>query len=104
MPYVNAPPGLRKLTFADGGPPAVANREGGRIWVSDRRAKMIDSMDGNGTAGLVSASFKEYGSSSKPGRVCTRPGCNFVGYGFTMTCPRTGCGAPTRPEGEACDT
>jgi hypothetical protein len=97
MPKVQLPKGCRSLAFNDGGKPAVADREGGHVDVSDRRAAMIDSMAGNGDAGLVGrAGFHEYGTVRKPGRVCTR--CGFRAYAWSLTCPRASCGAPTEPE------
>lgn len=35
---------------------------------------------------------------TKKTRVCTRPGCNFRAQAWSVTCPRSGCGAPTREE------
>ena len=95
MPYVNLPPGNRGLQMEDG-THYRASREGGRLEVSSEHARAIDAMDGNGTAGLLTASFREYGTSGKPGRRCT--GCGRVYYAFTMTCPREACGAATEPE------
>lgn len=91
MPYVNAPPGNVRLAFADGGAPA--RRENGRFFVSDERAKMINSMSGNGEGGLLNASSREYGArGGKPGRTC----CGRLYYAFTVTCPQ--CGRETSPE------
>jgi hypothetical protein len=93
MPYVNCPPGLRSLRFEDGSR-RVAAREGGRIEVSDGQAAAIDRMDGNGTAGLLTASFREFGETQgRPGRVCT--GCGRRWYAWTTTCHS--CHAPTEP-------
>ena len=92
---VNLPPGCRSLRMEDG-TRYVAAREGGSVTVADGHAAAIDRMDGNGTAGLLTASFREYGTSGKPGRRCT--GCGRVYYAFTMTCPREACGAATEPE------
>lgn len=90
MPYVNLPPGNAQLAFADGGP--VARRENGRAWVSDERAKMINSMRGNGEGGLLNASNREYGTVTGSGRTC----CGRRYYKFTTICPR--CGQETTPE------
>jgi hypothetical protein len=73
-----------------------ANREGGKILVDDHHVDAINRMDGNGTAGLLNAAFREYGTSGKPGRRCT--GCGRIYYAWTMTCPRPSCGAATEPE------
>lgn len=98
MPKVNLPPGCAQLKFADGDPrPVRATRPGGSVVVSDERARMIDSMTGNGEGGLVHAAFREYGDSTRsPGRVCTR--CGFKAYAWSLTCPRSSCGAGTVPE------
>jgi hypothetical protein len=74
----------------------AASREGGKVTVSDEHAAAIDRMDGNGTAGLVTASFREYAGDGRPGRVCT--GCGRRYYPWTTTCPRGACGAPAEPE------
>ena len=95
MPKVQLPPGCRSLRFQDGTRVAAA-REGGYVNVSEGHAQAIDQMAGNGDAGLLSASGAVYGAVRKPGRVCTR--CGFHAYPWSMTCPRTGCGAETRPE------
>ena len=92
---MNLPPGNRGLQMEDG-THYRASREGGRLEVTSEHARAIDAMDGNGTAGLLTASFREYGTSGKPGRRCT--GCGRVYYAFTMTCPREACGAATEPE------
>lgn len=95
MPYVNLPPGNRSLQMEDG-TRYVAGRSGGRVEVSEDHARAIDRLSGNGTAGLLTAQWREYGGSSRPGRVCTS--CGFIAYAWATTCPRTGCGAPTQPE------
>jgi hypothetical protein len=92
---VNLPPGCRSLQMEDG-QRYVAPREGGTVTVSDTHAAAIDRMDGNGTAGLVTAGFREYGTSGSAGRRCT--GCGRAYYRWTMTCPRGVCGAATEPE------
>lgn len=97
MPYVQLPPGCSHLKFADGEKPVRAVRPGGRVEVSDARARAIDAMSGNGDAGLVGrAVFHEFGAVRKPGRVCTR--CGFHAYPWSVTCPRSGCGSATEPE------
>jgi hypothetical protein len=93
MPYVTAPPGCRQLAFADGGKPVPVDRRG-RAFVSDERAKMINSMQGNGTAGLVNGQAGEYGVTKKVGRWCTW--CNRLWYPWVKTCNR--CGSETVPE------
>jgi hypothetical protein len=95
MPYVNCPPGMAGLRMEDG-KHYRAGREGGRMFVEDRHVPFIDAMPGNGTAGLVTARFREYGGKGKPGRRCT--GCGRVYYPWTLTCPRAACGAATEPE------
>lgn len=87
MPYVNLPPGNTRLKFADGGP--VAHRENGRAFVSDERAKMINSMAGNGEGGLLNATSREYGTGGKGGR----EHCGRLYYKFTTVCPK--CGGET---------
>lgn len=94
MPYVNLPPGCSRLKFADGGKPAVANKPGGKVYVSDARAKMIDSMTGNGEGGLVSGKYHEYGVSGKAGRWCQA--CRRLWYAWATVCPK--CGQPTELE------
>jgi hypothetical protein len=95
MPYVNLPPGNSGLQM-EYGQHYKASRPGGRVEVSDEHARAIDRMPGNGTAGLLTARFREFGASGKPGRVCT--GCGRAYYPFTLRCPRAACGAPTEPE------
>lgn len=92
---VNLPPGCRSLAMEDG-TRYVAPRSGGAVTVSDDHAAAIDRIDGNGTAGLVTGQFREYGGTGKPGRVCS--GCGRRYYAFTTQCPREVCGAPTVPE------
>lgn len=92
---VNLPPGCRSLQLEDG-TRYVAPRTGGAVTVSDDHAAAIDRIPGNGTAGLVTGQFREFGTSGKPGRVCTR--CGRVSYAWAMTCPRPSCNAPTEPE------
>jgi hypothetical protein len=92
VPYVNLPPGCRALNFPGGR--VAAAREGGRVFVSDARAKAIDSMGGNGDAGLVTGKFRSYGSAGTPGRWCTP--CRRLWYAWSASCPR--CGAETVPE------
>jgi hypothetical protein len=95
MPYVNLPPGCRSLQMEDGRR-YVAARTGGRVEVSSEHAAAIDRMSGNGTAGLLTAQFREFSDSRRRGRVCTR--CGFRAYAWSMTCPRSSCGAATEPE------
>jgi len=92
---VNLPPGCRSLQMEDG-TRYIAPRAGGMVTVSDRHAKAIDHIPGNGTAGLVTGRPGIYASGAKPGRVCTA--CGRVSYPWSGTCPRPSCGAPTVPE------
>ncbi len=93
MPYVNFPPGMRSLAFTDGLPPATASREGGRVELSDERARAVDAMTGNGDAGLVTARFRSYGGT-KRGRVCS---CSpTIWNAWTTQCPK--CKSLTLPE------
>lgn len=95
MRQVQLPPGCRSLQMEDGRK-YVAAREGGMVTVSDAHARAIDKMPGNGVAGLITAGFRVYvGGDRAPGRICTR--CGFHAYGWSMTCPRSSCGAPTEP-------
>ena len=95
MPKVQLPPGNRSVQMQDG-TRYVAAREGGHVDVSDAHARAIDQVSGNGTAGLLTAGFRSFSRGSAPGRVCTR--CGFHAYAWSLTCPRSGCGAPTEPE------
>jgi hypothetical protein len=95
LPYVNLPPGNSGLRMEDGTPYKAA-RPGGRVEVSDEHAHAIDRIPGNGVAGLLTATFREFGTKGKPGRVCTR--CGRVSYAWSMICPRSSCNAPTEPE------
>ena len=92
MPYVNLPPGCSHLKFADSEKPIRPVRPGGRVEVSDERARMIDAMSGNGTAGLLTASFREFGTVKKAGRWCRT--CNRLWYPWKTEC----CGAATEQE------
>lgn len=91
---VNLPPGCRSLQLEDG-TRYVAPRTGGAVTVSDDHAAAIDRIPGNGTAGLVTGQFREFGTSGKPGRVC----CGRRWYAWSLTCPR--CGGPTDLEPSA---
>jgi len=95
MPYITAPPGCRQLAFADGGKPVQVDRRG-RAYVSDERAKMINSMRGNGEGGLINGLAGEFLKTAKTGRWCT--GCTppRLWNAWNTTCPR--CGAETVPE------
>ena len=68
MPYVNLAPGNSGLQMEDG-THYKASRPGGRVEVSDEHARAIDRMGGNGDAGLLHASFREYGAGGN-GRWC----------------------------------
>jgi hypothetical protein len=92
MPYVNLPPGNSSLAFEDGSR-AVASRPGGRVWLSDKQAKAVDSMSGNGDAGLVTGRFRSYGGS-RNGRWCAA--CRRLWNAWNRECPK--CGAATEPE------
>jgi hypothetical protein len=96
MPKVQLPPGCSSLRFADGMPPAKAARPGGYVNVSDERARAIDSMSGNGDAGLVTGRFRVFGSSPKAGRWCRNCQPARLWNAWNDVCPR--CGAPTEPE------
>lgn len=98
MPYVNCPPGMRGLHMEDG-TRYRADREGGRMLVDDRHVAAIDRMGGNGTAGLVTARFREFGGSKTPGRWCVACQPARLWNAWNLTCPRPGCGAETVPEG-----
>ena len=95
MPVVQLPPGCASLAFADGGRPAVADRPGGYVNVSPERAAMINSMDGNGTAGLVNGNPGQFTSiRGRKGRRCPVDGKRW--FSWTTHCHR--CGAATEPE------
>jgi hypothetical protein len=93
MPWITLPPGCRRLTFADGSKPAVANWRG-RAEVTESQAKMIDSMRGNGEGGLIHGQAGEYGVTGKAGRWCQD--CRRLWYAWAIRCPR--CGTETTPE------
>ena len=95
MPYVNLPPGCRSLKMADG-TRYVASREGGKVNVADGHARAIDQVGGNGTAGLVTAGFREFGAVKKAGRWCTNCQPARLWQPWSALCPR--CGAATEPE------
>ena len=91
---VNLPPGCRALRFEDG-TRYVASREGGKITVADNHAAAIDRMDGNGTAGLVTGQFREFGGG-KNGRWCRNCQPARLWNPWNDLCPR--CGEATEPE------
>lgn len=92
MPKVQLPPGCRSLSFPDG-TRVTATREGGYVNVSDRHARDIDRVSGNGDAGLLTGGFRSYGGT-KQGRICP---CSPTRWNaWTKACPR--CGGPTQPE------
>lgn len=91
MPKVQLPPGNFGFQMEDG-TRYRAGRPGGHVNVSDEHAKAIDRVSGNGTAGLVTAGFREFGAVKKPGRWCRQ--CNKLWYPWRLEC----CGAATEPE------
>jgi hypothetical protein len=93
MPYITAPPGCRQLAFADGGKPVRVDRRG-RAYVSDERARMINSMRGNGEGGLINGLAGEFGVRGKAGRWCAA--CRRLWYPWAVLCPK--CDAETVPE------
>ena len=95
MPIVNLPPGCRSLQMEDG-QRYVAGRSGGRVDVSSEHAAAIDRLNGNGTAGLLTAGFREFGSAKKAGRWCTNCRPARLWQPWSTECPR--CGAATEPE------
>jgi len=88
---VRLPPGCSGLQMEDG--TRYKDRPGGMITVSDDHAAAINRMDGNGTAGLVSAPEGEF-LRSRNGRKCTA--CNRKWMPWVEHCHR--CGAQTEPE------
>ena len=94
MPYVNLPPGNRGLRMEDG-THYRASREGGRVEVSSEHAAAIDRIGGTGTAGLLTASFREFGGG-KNGRWCFSCEPARLWNAWNAVCPR--CGAATQPE------
>lgn len=95
MPYVNCPPGLASLRMEDG-TRYKATRPGGRVEVSGEHAAAIDRIPGNGTAGLVTAGFRVYGSSPKAGRWCRECSPARLWNPWNASCPK--CGSATVPE------
>ncbi len=95
MPYVNLPPGNRGLHMEDG-TRYKATRPGGRVEVSGEHAAAIDRMSGNGTAGLITASFRVFGGGACAGRWCKSCKPARLWNAWNDTCPR--CGAATEWE------
>ena len=95
MPRVNLPPGCSSLQMEDGSR-YKAGRPGGAVTVSDSHAAAIDRVSGNGTAGLVSAGFRVFGSSPKAGRWCNHCQPARLWNAWNDFCPK--CNAPTEPE------
>jgi hypothetical protein len=91
---VNLPPGCRSLQMEDG-KRYVASRAGGKVTVSDDHAAAIDRIPGNGTAGLVTGQFREYGGG-KNGRWCVTCQPARLWQPWSLSCPR--CGAATESE------
>jgi hypothetical protein len=95
MPKVQLPPGNSGLQMEDG-THYKAGRPGGYVNVSDDHARAIDRMSGNGTAGLITAGFRVFGSSPRAGRWCTSCQPARLWNAWNDSCPR--CGAATEPE------
>jgi len=75
----------------------VASRTGGSVTVSDSHAAAIDRMPGNGTAGLVTAGFREFGTGAvRNGRWCRSCQPARLWNAWNTTCVK--CGAATEPE------
>ena len=97
MPYMQLPPGNRSVRMYDG-TRYVAPREGGRVLVDDQHVRAINSMGGNGTAGLLSAGQGEFvGGGPKNGRWCRSCQPARLWQPWSENCPR--CGTATEPEG-----
>jgi hypothetical protein len=94
VPYVNLPDGCRSLQMQDG-TRYVASRAGGKVTVADSHAAAIDRIPGNGTAGLVHASFREYGAGGN-GRWCRNCQPARLWNPWNELCPK--CGEATQPE------
>ena len=96
MPIVNAPPGLRQIKMYDGTVYPV-DRASRRMNVDNpEHAAAIDAMSGNGTAGLLTAQFREFGGGRKAGRWCTSCQPARLWQPWSTECPR--CGAATELE------
>ena len=95
MPYMNLPPGGRSVRMHDG-TRYVAPREGGRVLVEDHHVTDINAMGGNGTAGLLTAGFREFVTGRRNGRWCRECSPPRLWNAWNATCPK-GHGA-TEPE------
>lgn len=93
---VNLPPGCKSLQMEDG-TRYLASRAGGKVTVADDHAAAIDRIPGNGTAGLVTGQFREFGTGGGGnGRWCFSCQPARLWNPWSMLCPR--CGEATEPE------
>lgn len=98
MPYMQLPPGNRSIRMHDG-TRYVAPREGGRVLVGDEHVPAINALGGNGTAGLLTAGFREFTQGGrKNGRWCLACQPARLWNAWNAECPK--CRAPTVPERE----
>lgn len=71
------------------------NAERGRVTIDNpEHAKAINRMAGNGTAGLLNASFAVYSPPKGKGRWCVP--CRRLWFAWTTECPK--CGKATVAE------
>jgi hypothetical protein len=95
MPKVQLPPGNFGLQMEDG-TRYRAGRPGGSVDVTDEHARAIDRIHGNGTAGLITAGFRQFGAVKKAGRWCKSCQPARLWNAWNDTCPR--CSSETVPE------
>lgn len=98
MAKVQLPPGCFSLRIEGVAKPYKANRPGGFTTIDEpSHLAAIDRMPGNGTAGLVTAKFREFGTGAvKNGRWCTACQPARLWNAWNARCPK--CDAETVPE------
>jgi|HubBroStandDraft_2_1064218.scaffolds.fasta_scaffold129620_3 hypothetical protein len=94
---VTLPPGCYGIKMESDGREFNA-KPGGSLRVPDEYASELAASNA-GRNGIISVGLHAT-LGTKRGRVCTRPGCHFRAQAWSLTCPRLGCGAPTREEME----
>ena len=88
------PPGNKQIRMYDG---TLLKADRGYVTVEEpAHARAINSMGGNGTAGLLNASFAVYGGNKRAGRWCKSCQPARLWNAWNLTCSR--CGAATEPE------
>jgi hypothetical protein len=92
---MNLPPGNSALKMHDGRRYKAA-RPGGKVWVEDRHVADINAVSGNGTAGLLTAGFREFTAGTGNGRWCRNCQPARLWNAWNASCPR--CGSATEAE------